>query len=115
MGDNMKKSLILFLMVLIVAGIIGIFSYPLFFHVETDVISVNVDEPLIEEPIDNPLVPEPIIQDTPIEETVNVKILAAGDMMFHMPQIDAARTDLNNYDFSPVFKHVKKYIEERTR
>lgn len=106
----MKKGLMIFLMVLIVVGIIGITSYPLFFHGEKEAITENVDEPL--EPTEDTSVQETITQDMPIEETVNVKILAAGDMMFHMPQIDAARTDSNNYDFSPVFKHVKKYIED---
>ena len=39
------------------------------------------------------------------------KILAVGDIMFHMPQINAAKTK-DGYDFYPPFKYVKKYIEE---
>ena len=41
----------------------------------------------------------------------SAKILAVGDIMFHMPQINAAKTK-DGYDFYPPFKHVKKYIEE---
>ncbi|HEY8361687.1 MAG TPA: CapA family protein [Tissierellaceae bacterium] len=42
----------------------------------------------------------------------NIKILAVGDIMFHSPQFKAAfNKETNEYDFTPVFKHVKKYIE----
>ena len=50
----------------------------------------------------------------PIEEAKisNIKILAVGDIMFHSPQYIAAfNKEINEYDFTSVFKYVKKYIE----
>ncbi|NLV88654.1 MAG: CapA family protein [Tissierellia bacterium] len=50
----------------------------------------------------------------PIEEAKisNIKILAVGDIMFHSPQYNAAfNKEINEYDFTSVFKYVKKYIE----
>ena len=47
-----------------------------------------------------------------IEKTTSATILATGDIMFHMPQINAAYDDKNKtYDFTDNFKYVKKYIE----
>lgn len=58
------------------------------------------------------------LHDEPIEETLeeekktSATILAVGDVMFHIPQIKAAyKSDTKTYDFSDVFKYVKKYIE----
>lgn len=42
----------------------------------------------------------------------NVKILSAGDIMFHMPQVKSAYTGDGKYDFTSSFKYVKKYIDE---
>lgn len=42
----------------------------------------------------------------------SISVLAAGDIMFHIPQIDSARIGAGEYDFSPVFKYVKKYIQD---
>lgn len=40
------------------------------------------------------------------------KILLTGDIMFHMPQIEAAYDrNTGNYDFSDNFKYVNKYID----
>lgn len=46
------------------------------------------------------------------EKISNIKILAVGDIMFHSPQYKAAfNKETMEYDFIPVFKYVKKYIE----
>lgn len=49
-----------------------------------------------------------------VEEPVirNVKILSAGDIMFHMPQVKSAYLGNGKYDFTGSFKHVEKYIGE---
>lgn len=52
-----------------------------------------------------------------VEETIepsfiDIKVLAAGDMMFHLPQIYGAKTADGGYDFRGSFKYVKKYIKE---
>lgn len=52
---------------------------------------------------------EEIIEEAKIS---NLKILAVGDIMFHSPQLNAAfNKETKEYDFTPVFKYVKKYIE----
>ena len=43
---------------------------------------------------------------------IDIDILAVGDVMFHMPQVSSAQIGLDEYDFNPVFKHVRKYIED---
>lgn len=44
-------------------------------------------------------------------DTFNVKIIVAGDVMGHMPQVNSAWVDsLKTYDYTPVFEYVKKYL-----
>lgn len=44
-------------------------------------------------------------------DTSRLKIVFAGDMMGHMPQISAAYNDTSKtYDYTPVFEYVKTYI-----
>lgn len=46
------------------------------------------------------------------EKISNVRLLAVGDIMFHSPQFNAAlNKETKEYDFTPTFKYVKKYIE----
>lgn len=52
---------------------------------------------------------EEIIEENPIE---NINILACGDIMFHMPQINSAHRGNGVYDFDSVFEYVKPYIEK---
>ena len=40
-----------------------------------------------------------------------VRLLFMGDVMGHMPQVNAARQSDGSYDFSPVFQYVKPMIE----
>ena len=54
---------------------------------------------------------EPIIEKEPvIEEKARVSIIAAGDIMYHIPQVDAAYVN-GILDFSDNFKYVKDYLE----
>jgi poly-gamma-glutamate capsule biosynthesis protein CapA/YwtB (metallophosphatase superfamily) len=39
------------------------------------------------------------------------EILAVGDVMFHMPQVNGAKLSGGGFDFSPSFKYVKPFIE----
>ena len=56
-------------------------------------------------------------EENPKEEIVENKvatgtILAAGDIMFHIPQVKSAYdSNSETYDFRDVFKYVKKYID----
>lgn len=50
---------------------------------------------------------------TPIPDTLRAKIVFAGDMMGHMPQVEAAYNDsLKKYNYTPVFKYIKQRITE---
>lgn len=81
----------------------------------------NADKPVMAE--ENPIAEEINVDDLSQEENpdeivkieeeepINIKLLAAGDLIFHLPQIWAARTQ-DGYDFSPPFEYVKSYIEE---
>lgn len=41
----------------------------------------------------------------------SVKIIFAGDVMCHSPQLRAAKQNADNYDFTPCFRFVKDYIQ----
>ena len=45
-------------------------------------------------------------------EVSKVKMIAVGDIMFHMPQIRASYLGDGKYDFNDSFKHVKKNISD---
>ena len=64
--------------------------------------------------IENTLDEEQTIGEETVEEVIStVNLLATGDIMFHSPQFRVAfDSKTGEYDFSPVFKHVKKYIEQ---
>ncbi|WP_353097522.1 CapA family protein [Tissierella praeacuta] len=43
----------------------------------------------------------------------SIKILAAGDIMFHSPQYKVAfNKETKSYDFTNTFRYIKKYVEE---
>ena len=41
----------------------------------------------------------------------SVKLIFAGDLMGHMPQVDAARQADGSYNYAPCFRYVKDYIQ----
>lgn len=45
-------------------------------------------------------------------EYSTLKIIAAGDLMFHMPQINSAKQADGSFNFFPPFEHVTEYIQE---
>lgn len=58
---------------------------------------------------------ENIVEKDQAEEEIisTINLLATGDIMFHSPQFKYAYdSNTGTYDFSPVFNHVKKYIDE---
>ncbi|MDR2295850.1 MAG: CapA family protein [Clostridiales Family XIII bacterium] len=48
----------------------------------------------------------------PAEEPVSLRILCAGDVMVHAPQLAAQRDETGAYDFRDNFTYVKPYISE---
>lgn len=45
-------------------------------------------------------------------ETKTATIGVMGDLLLHPPVQEGSRTGTDTYDFSPMFKHIKPYIEE---
>lgn len=110
-GGIMKyKKRVLFLLLLSLVIVIGV-------NLGQDrILLVNEKEKLYKGTIDDRKLDE--IQDEDFliekEEVIStVNLLASGDLMFHSPQFRSAyNSSTGTYDFSPVFKYVKKYIKE---
>ena len=47
-----------------------------------------------------------------IPENTTIQIIAAGDLMFHIPQIKSAERENGSYDFSSPFMYIKEYIQQ---
>ncbi len=66
----------------------------------------------IDDIIDDKDLEENIEEIEEILEPINIDILAVGDIMFHMPQINSGQIAIGQYDFKPIFRHVKEYIQD---
>ena len=45
------------------------------------------------------------------DSSVTVSISVVGDLMCHAPQFEYAKVEKDSFDFSPVYRNVKKYLE----
>ena len=45
------------------------------------------------------------------DSSVTISISVVGDLMCHGPQFEYARVEKDSFDFSPVYRNVKKYLE----
>ena len=45
------------------------------------------------------------------DSTVTITISVVGDLMCHAPQFEYAKVGKDSFDFSPVYRNVKKYLE----
>ena len=45
------------------------------------------------------------------DSTVTITISVVGDLMCHSPQFEYARVNKDSFDFTPVYRNVKKYLE----
>lgn len=99
----MKRSLIVIVLVLtlIALSFIVVDKY------------ISFAPSLVEAEIDNSKV-EPEIEEVIIEppKTAEIEILAVGDIIFHIPQINGAKLAGGGFDFNPSFKYIQPYIEE---
>lgn len=107
----MKKKIIFILLVILLVYLsIGTLDYISNQFTPADELSDN-DETI--DPIDdNDQDDDEIIVEEPDPEPIEINILAVGDIMFHQPQINSGRIGEGQYDFNPVFKYVKPYIQE---
>jgi poly-gamma-glutamate synthesis protein (capsule biosynthesis protein) len=46
-----------------------------------------------------------------LDSSVTISISVVGDLMCHTPQFEYARVEKDSFDFSPVYRNVKKYLE----
>lgn len=68
----------------------------------------NVVPAIKEQPSSESEEPPPVI----IPENTTIRIIAAGDLMFHIPQIKSAERENGTYDFSSPFMYIKEYIQQ---
>lgn len=112
----MKKRRVLLILILsfCLLGFIGTAAYMRLTSLEGNLSNEYIEvgkeidekEPIINE--DNEVVE--IIEEPKVS---SIKLLAVGDIMFHSPQYRAAfNKETLNYDFTPNFRHIKKYVEE---
>ncbi len=104
----MKRVLLFSLLILGLIGIsfIGISEYTVFAPslVEADLDKAKEVKKIEERKEINEVVIEEV-------KSKEIDILAVGDLMFHMPQINGARLKTGGFDFTPSFAHVKAHIE----
>ena len=100
----MKRSLFLIVLVLTLIGLsfIAVDQYTAF-------APSIVEAELENEQVDPILELEEVIVEPP--KPTEIEIVAVGDLMFHMPQINGAKLPQGGFDFNPSFKYVKSYIE----
>ena len=60
----------------------------------------------------NPSQVEKITNTVIVEPVVTAKLCFVGDLMCHSTQFNYARVDANSFDFTGVFREVKKYLSE---
>lgn len=70
---------------------------------ENENVIPNIDAPVAEAPI--PEEPAPVLEDT------IVTVIAAGDIMFHYPQVISAKAENGGYDFSSPFEYIKDHVQ----
>lgn len=70
---------------------------------ENENVIPNIDTPITELPI-----PE---EPAHVPEDAIVTMIAAGDIMFHYPQIISAKTEDGSYDFSSPFEYIKDHVQ----
>lgn len=101
-----RKHIILILLFVLAVNFLVACNHEDFFKMEEKKTSIDNE---IKTEDENLEIAEPEI---PSPKTTSASILAAGDIMFHMPQNKAAfNPNTGSYDYSDNFKYVKKYTE----
>lgn len=105
----MKRS-VFALIIVIIIGTVGLNSKSLYPEKAKEVFEENIDKLPIDDTDNIEEIPEEATPEPVVPEIAKLKLIAAGDILFHLPQVWAANTE-TGYDFSPAFKYVKTYIE----
>lgn len=107
-GDVVKKKFfIIAIIFMLLAGVYNVYTDS---YKDLSFDGNTIDQ-LTEQPedVDDETIEEPEVE---LPTKTNIKLLAVGDIMFHSPQFQAARTKENTYDFTSIFEHVESYIHE---
>lgn len=101
----MKRKYVIFILMALIGSI---FFFSACNLTPDTTVSKDGTTPYEETEPSNNIIEEEVIENKIVTST----ILATGDIMFHMPQVRSAY-DANNktYDFTDVFKYVKRHIE----
>ena len=116
-GFNYGACILVLTVILLILGLFALGIYfrdtdpELRFPVETtttppvtEVIPTTQGTAPTTEPTTEPTIP-------PVSLVSTAKITATGDMLMHLPCIEAAKTS-NGYDFSPFFRYVQDYVQQ---
>lgn len=108
-SETMKKTIVVILsLIILVLPLLGFTIYKYYYVTETKVIS-DIPVELVDIEEDKSI---EIVEKVEEPKTSNINLLAVGDIMYHSPQFRAAYDkEKNIYDFTPSFKHIKKYVE----
>lgn len=104
----MKRKYLIFILLIVICG------YFLFTYNYPDDLKINGNGTGLdlETELDMEKIKEEETQEVQEPKITTASILAVGDIMFHMPQNNAAlNLDNKTYDFTNNFKYVKKYIQ----
>lgn len=102
-----KRLLFIAILVILLAGTFNLYSCTYKGLPYNDIPGQLTEE--LEEEVHGEMIKKPELE---LPTKTNIKLLGVGDIMFHYPQFKAAKTSENTYDFNPVFKHVKSYIQD---
>ena len=101
----MKRKYVIFILMALIGSI---FFFSACNLTPDTTVSKDGTTPYEETEPSNNIIEEEVIENKIVTST----ILATGDIMFHMPQVRAAYEANNKtYDFTDVFKYVKRHIE----
>ncbi len=65
-----------------------------------------------DDPADNPIhTPKPSELEN-VKKTTSIKIKAVGDLLMHMPLVNASLKSDGTYDFTPIFNDIKPYLQD---
>lgn len=99
---RVKFLLVLIILIVISAGAVSIINDG--FNDDSDIPGNDIVDNIDDEDEE-----EVVVEEEP--EPIEINLLAVGDIMFHSTQINAARLADGGYDFNPVYRYVKSYIE----
>src|SRR5690625_312580 len=118
---NTKRVLYIllsFFAIIVIVGLGYFFKDEWLPNNSSEQVTVNNDEPELNDQLENNNTEneevEPDLEPEPEPETfTDIRIAAAGDIMFHMGQVEGAyNSSTGNYDFVPVFADVIQYFTE---